>query len=52
MGILAPLRFAASQLGLSDAQKDQIKAIAGSHAGEWKGLADRERQARQALERR
>jgi Spy/CpxP family protein refolding chaperone len=49
MGILEPLRMAASQIGLSDAQKEQIKAIAQSHADEWKGLADRERQGRQAL---
>ena len=49
MGVLEPFRMAASQLGLSDAQKGQIKAIAESHAEEWKGLADRERQGRQAL---
>ena len=49
MGILEPLRMAASQIGLSDAQKEQIKTIAQSHADEWKGLADRERQGRQAL---
>jgi Spy/CpxP family protein refolding chaperone len=49
MGVLEPFRMAASQLGLSDAQKGQIKAIAESHADEWKGLAERERQGRQAL---
>jgi len=49
MGVLEPFRMAASQLGLSDSQKGQIKAIAESHAEEWKGLADRERQGRQAL---
>ena len=49
MGILEPLRMAASQIGLSDAQKDQIKAIAQSHADEWRGLADRERQGQRAL---
>jgi Spy/CpxP family protein refolding chaperone len=49
MGILEPLRMAASQIGLSDAQKDQIKAIAESHAEEWRGLADRERQGQLAL---
>ena len=50
MALLEPLRMAVSQVGLTDAQKDQIKAIAQSHADEWKGLADRERQARQALD--
>jgi Spy/CpxP family protein refolding chaperone len=50
MAFLEPLRMAASQLGVTDSQKDQIKAIADSHADEWRGLADRERQARQALQ--
>ena len=49
MAVLEPLRMAASQMGLSDAQKDQIKAIVESHAEEWKAFADRERQGRQAL---
>jgi Spy/CpxP family protein refolding chaperone len=35
-------------LELSDAQKDQMKSIARSHADEWKGLLDREQQARRA----
>ena len=38
------------QLNLTDAQRDQIKAIADSHKDEWKALADRERAARMALE--
>ena len=36
-------------LNLTDAQRDQIKAIADSHKDEWKALADRERTARTAL---
>ena len=50
MGLVEPLRMLASQLDLSDAQKGQIQAITESHAEEWKALADRERQGRQALE--
>jgi Spy/CpxP family protein refolding chaperone len=49
MGFLEPFRRSASQLGLSDGQKAQIKAIAESHADEWNGLADREWQGQQAL---
>jgi Spy/CpxP family protein refolding chaperone len=37
------------RLGLSDAQKDQIRNIAGSHKDEWKALADRGRTAHEAL---
>jgi periplasmic protein CpxP/Spy len=48
LGPLGPLPMMARQLGLSDAQKDQIKALAQSHADEWKTLLERERQARQA----
>jgi len=48
MGFLGPMAMMASQLGLSDAQKDQMKSIAQSHADEWKGLLDREQQARRA----
>jgi len=50
MGFLEPFPMAASQLGLSDSQMDQIKSIAMSHADEWKALADKEREARQALQ--
>jgi len=46
MGMLPMLR---PQLGLSDAQKDQIRNIAGSHKDEWKALADRSRTAHEAL---
>ena len=45
---LGPVAMMASQLELTDAQKEQIKAIAQSHADEWKGLLDREQQARRA----
>jgi Spy/CpxP family protein refolding chaperone len=48
MGFLGPFSMLASRLGLSDAQKDQIKSIAQSHADEWKALLDREQQARKA----
>ena len=37
-------------LGLSDAQKDQIKGIADVHKDEWKALADRARTAHLALD--
>ena len=37
------------KLGLSDAQRDQVKAIAGSHKDEWKALADRGRAAHEAV---
>jgi protein CpxP len=39
----------ASRLDLTDAQKQQLKALAQSHREEWKALADRARTARQAL---
>ena len=48
-GPMGMLPMLGPQLGLTDAQKDQIKAIAGTHKDEWKALADRERTARQAL---
>ena len=48
MGLLEPFRMMAPQLDLSDAQKAQITSLAQSHADEWKGLLDREAQARQA----
>jgi Spy/CpxP family protein refolding chaperone len=46
MGLLPMLGH---ELNLTDAQKDQIKAIADTHKDEWKSLADRERAAHQAL---
>jgi Spy/CpxP family protein refolding chaperone len=48
MSFLGPVWQLASQLELSDAQKDQIRSIAQSHAEEWKALLAREQQARQA----
>jgi Spy/CpxP family protein refolding chaperone len=47
MGMLPML---GRQIGLTDAQKDQIKAIAGSHQDEWKALADRGRMAHDAVD--
>jgi len=37
------------QIGLTDAQRDQIKNIAASHNDEWKVLFDRARTAHDAL---
>jgi Spy/CpxP family protein refolding chaperone len=48
-GLFHPGRRLAAELGLSDAQKDQIKAVAESHKDEWQALAGRAREARQAL---
>ena len=47
MGMLPML---GRQLNLTDAQRDQIKAIADSHKDESKALADRERAAHDALQ--
>lgn len=47
--ILGPIQMMASQLNLSDGQKDQIKGIAQSHRDEWQALADRVNTARQAV---
>ena len=47
MGILPML---GPRLGLTDAQQDQIKAIAAAHKDEWKALADRGRAAHLALD--
>jgi periplasmic protein CpxP/Spy len=46
MGILPHL---GRELGLSDSQRDQIKAIVASHRDEWKALGDRARTAHEAL---
>jgi Spy/CpxP family protein refolding chaperone len=37
------------EIGLTDAQRDQIKAIADSHKDEWQALGDRARKAHEAL---
>jgi Spy/CpxP family protein refolding chaperone len=47
MGMLPML---GPQLGLTDTQKDQIKAIADAHKDEWKALGDRARTAHLALD--
>jgi len=46
MGLLPML---GRDLELTDAQKDQLKAIADSHKDDWKALADRGRAAHMAL---
>jgi Spy/CpxP family protein refolding chaperone len=46
MGMLPRL---GPEVALTDAQRDQIKAIAESHKDDWKGLADRARTAHKAL---
>jgi len=46
MGMLPRL---GRQIGLTDAQRDQIKTIADSHKEDWKNLADRARAAHGAL---
>ncbi len=38
------------RLGLTDAQKDQLKTIADTHKDEWKALAERGRSAHLALD--
>jgi Spy/CpxP family protein refolding chaperone len=48
-GPMGMLPMLGRQLNLTDAQRDQIKAIGQSHTDEWKALADRERAARTAL---
>jgi len=48
-GMMGMLPRLGRVLELTDAQKDQIKAIAQSHKDEWKALADRARAAHQAL---
>ena len=46
MGMLPML----GRLNLTDAQKDQVKAIADTHKDDWKALADRGREAHLALD--
>lgn len=38
-----------ARLGLTDAQREQIRAIGDAHKDEWKALADRARAAHMAL---
>jgi Spy/CpxP family protein refolding chaperone len=49
-GPMGMLPMFGAQLGLTDAQKDQVKNIAESHKAEWKAIADRARAAHEALE--
>src|SRR5262245_9860918 len=49
-GPMGMLPMLARELNLTDAQKDQIKAIGESHREEWKALADRGRSAHEALQ--
>jgi periplasmic protein CpxP/Spy len=48
-GPMGMLPMLGRQIGLTDAQKDQIKAIADAHKDEWKALADRGRASHEAL---
>ena len=48
-GPMGMLPMLGRDLGLTDAQKDQLKAIADSHKDDWKSLGDRARAAHQAL---
>ncbi|HEX3703372.1 MAG TPA: Spy/CpxP family protein refolding chaperone [Vicinamibacterales bacterium] len=50
MGPMGPLMPLLARLGLSDAQKDQVKAIMQSHADEFKALGTRAATAHGALE--
>jgi protein CpxP len=50
MGFLGPMRWAGRELGLTDAQKDQIRSILQSHRTELQAYGDRMRDARQALQ--
>jgi protein CpxP len=49
-GPMGMLPMLGPQLNLTDAQRDQIRAIADGHKDEWKALADRARTAHMALE--
>jgi Spy/CpxP family protein refolding chaperone len=49
-GPMGMLPMLGPRLGLSETQRDQIKAIADAHKDEWKALADRARAAHQALD--
>jgi Spy/CpxP family protein refolding chaperone len=48
-GPMGMLPMLGRRLDLTDAQKDQVKAIADSHKDDWKALADRARTAHMAL---
>jgi protein CpxP len=48
-GPMGMLPMLGPRIGLTDAQRDQVKAIADSHGDEWKALADRGRAAHEAV---
>ena len=48
-GPMGMLPMLGREMNLTDAQRDQIKAIADSHKDEWKAIVDREWTAREAL---
>lgn len=49
-GPMGMLPMFGRELDLSDAQRQQVKAIADAHRDEWKALADRGRAAHEALQ--
>ena len=49
-GPMGMLPMLGPRIGLTDAQKDQIKAIADTHKDDWKTLADRSRAAHIAVD--
>ena len=49
-GPMGMLPMLGPRIGLTDAQKDQIKAIADTHKADWKALADRGRAAHMAVD--
>ena len=49
-GPMGMLPMFGPRLGLTDAQKDQVKTIAESHTAEWKSIFDRARTAHDALQ--
>jgi Spy/CpxP family protein refolding chaperone len=49
-GPMGMLPMLGPRIGLTDAQKDQIKAIADTHKDDWKALADRSRAAHMAVD--
>ncbi len=49
-GPFGPFRMIAQRLGLTDAQKEQIKGILQSHRDDWKSLGDRAAAAHKALQ--
>jgi protein CpxP len=48
-GPMGMLPMLGREINLTDAQRDQVKAIADSHKDEWKAIFDREQTAREAL---